>query len=53
MLGVFPFVVLFMFVLLIVAHLILSRSGFGLHTYAIGGNKEASLACRHSCDAHA
>jgi ribose transport system permease protein len=32
-----------MFVVLIVAHYGLSRSRFGLHTYAIGGNKEASL----------
>ncbi len=41
--GVFPYVMLIMLVLLIVAHLLLSRSRFGLHTYAIGGNKEASL----------
>jgi ribose transport system permease protein len=41
--GVLPFVVIFMFVLLFIAHIILSRSKFGLHTYAIGGNKEAAL----------
>jgi len=41
--GVLPFVLIFMVILLIIAHLILSRSRFGLHTYAIGGNKEASL----------
>ncbi len=41
--GVFPYVMLIMLVLLLVAHLLLSRSRFGLHTYAIGGNKEASL----------
>lgn len=40
--GVFPYVMLIMLALLIVAHLLLSRSRFGLHTYAIGGNKEAS-----------
>ena len=40
--GVFPYVMLIMLALLIVAHLLLSRSHFGLHTYAIGGNKEAS-----------
>jgi ribose transport system permease protein len=40
--GVFPFVVIFMLVLLVIAHLVLSRSKFGLHTYAIGGSKEAS-----------
>ena len=38
-----PYVVIFMLVLLVIAHLILSRTKFGLHTYAIGGNKEASL----------
>jgi ribose/xylose/arabinose/galactoside ABC-type transport system permease subunit len=41
--GVLPFVLIFMAVLLLIAHLLLSRSRFGLHTYAIGGNKEASL----------
>lgn len=43
MTSVLPFVVIFMLVLLIIAHLILSRTKFGLHTYAIGGNKEAAL----------
>ncbi len=42
LLGVIPNAVLFMLVLLIIAHLLLSRSRFGLHTYAIGGNKEAA-----------
>jgi ribose/xylose/arabinose/galactoside ABC-type transport system permease subunit len=41
--GVMPFVLLFMIVLIVIAHLVLSRSRFGLHTYAIGGNKEAAL----------
>lgn len=41
--GVLPFVVIFMLVLLIIAHLILSRTRYGLHVYAIGGNKEASV----------
>lgn len=41
--GLFPFVVIFMLVLLIAAHIILSRTRFGLHTYAIGGNKEAAI----------
>ena len=43
MTGWVPFVVLFMLVVLVFAHLLLSRSKFGLHTYAIGGNKEAAL----------
>ena len=38
-----PFVLIIMLVLLAVAHLALSRSKFGLRTYAIGGNKEATL----------
>ncbi|MBW7883290.1 MAG: ABC transporter permease [Caldilineaceae bacterium] len=42
MVGVMPFVLIAMVVLLVVAHLLLSRSKFGLHTYAIGGNKEAA-----------
>ncbi len=41
--GVIPYVLVIMLVLLVVAHLILSRSKFGLRTYAIGGNKEATL----------
>jgi ribose transport system permease protein len=41
--GVGPFVVIFMLLLLVIAHLVLARTKFGLHTYAIGGNKEASL----------
>jgi ribose transport system permease protein len=40
--GVLPFVLIFMIILLVIAQLILSRTRFGLHTYAIGGNKEAS-----------
>lgn len=38
-----PYVVIFMVILLTIAHLLLSRTRFGLHTYALGGNKEASL----------
>ncbi len=41
--GILPFVLIVMAVLLVVAHLILSRTHFGLHTYAVGGNKEAAL----------
>src|SRR5690606_33239183 len=41
--NVIPLVLIFMVVLLVIAHLLLSRTRFGLHTYAIGGNKEASL----------
>ncbi|HAJ35468.1 MAG TPA: ribose ABC transporter [Chloroflexi bacterium] len=41
--GYFPFVVIVMLALLLVAHLVLSRTKFGLHTYAIGGNKEAAM----------
>jgi ribose/xylose/arabinose/galactoside ABC-type transport system permease subunit len=38
-----PYVVVFTIVLLVIGHLLLSRTRFGLHTYALGGNKEASL----------
>jgi ribose transport system permease protein len=38
-----PFVVIVMLVVLVIAHYVLSRTRFGLHTYAIGGNKEAAL----------
>lgn len=41
--GIMPFVVIIMIVLLIVAHILLSRTKFGLHIYAVGGNKEAAL----------
>lgn len=41
--GYFPFVVIIMLALLLIAHLVLSRTQFGLHTYAIGGNKEAAM----------
>ena len=41
--GILPFAVIFMLLLLVVAHVVLARSRFGLHTYAIGGNKEAAL----------
>lgn len=41
--GYFPFVVIVMLALLVIAHFILSRTKFGLHTYAIGGNKEAAM----------
>ncbi len=37
--GFMPFVVIIMIVLIVGAHLLLSRTKFGLHTYAIGGNK--------------
>ena len=37
-----PFVLIVMLVLLFAGHLLLSRTKFGLHTYAIGGNKEAA-----------
>jgi len=43
LLGVFPNAVLLMLVLLLIAHIVLSRTRFGLHTYAVGGNKEAAL----------
>ncbi len=41
--NILPYVLIVMFIALVVMHLVLSRSRFGLHTYAIGGNKEASL----------
>ena len=43
LLGVIPFVLIIMLVLLVIAHIVLSRTRFGLRTYAIGGNKEATL----------
>lgn len=41
--GVLPYALIFMLVLLVIAHIVLSRTRFGLHTYAVGGNKEAAL----------
>jgi ribose transport system permease protein len=41
--GILPFVVIAVIILIVAAHLLLSRTKFGLYTYAIGGNKEASL----------
>lgn len=38
-----PFVVIIMVVLLLIAHFTLTRTKFGLHTYAVGGSEEASL----------
>lgn len=38
-----PYVVIFAVILILLAHFLLSRMKFGLYTYAIGGNKEASL----------
>ena len=38
-----PFIVIVMLVLLVVAHLVLSRTKYGLHVYAVGGSEEASL----------
>jgi ribose transport system permease protein len=43
MTGYFPFIVIVMLVMLLLAHIVLSRTTFGLHTYAIGGNKEAAM----------
>jgi ribose transport system permease protein len=43
LIGILPYVVVIMLVVLVIAHLVLSRSKFGLHTYAIGGSKEAAL----------
>ena len=43
LLGVIPFVLIIMIVLLLIAHIMLSRTKFGLRTYAVGGNKEATL----------
>lgn len=41
--GILPYVLIVLLVLFVVAHLLLSRSRFGLHTYAIGGSQEAAL----------
>lgn len=43
MTGYFPFIVIVMLVMLLIAHIVLSRTTFGLHTYAIGGNREAAM----------
>ncbi len=41
--NILPYVLIVMVIALVIMHLVLSRSRFGLHTYAIGGNKEAAL----------
>lgn len=41
--GILPHPVTFCIVFLIIFYWVLSRTKFGLYTYAIGGNKEASL----------
>lgn len=41
--GILPHPVTLVVILLILSHYVLSRTKFGLYTYAIGGNKEASL----------
>jgi ribose transport system permease protein len=38
--GPLPFAVLLLAVVAIIAHLILSRTVFGLHVYSVGGNRE-------------
>jgi ribose transport system permease protein len=43
MVSILPYVLIVMLVALVVTHILLSRTRFGLHTYAVGGNKEASL----------
>lgn len=42
MVGILPNMLILMLVLVFIAHWILSRTHFGLHTYAIGGNAEAA-----------
>ncbi len=42
-LGILPHPVTFCIILVIACYWVLSRTKFGLYTYAIGGNKEASL----------
>ncbi len=41
--GILPHPVTLIIILLIASHFVLSRTKFGLYTYAIGGNAEASL----------
>lgn len=41
--GILPHPVTFTIILVIVCYWVLSRTKFGLYTYAIGGNKEAAL----------
>lgn len=41
--GILPHPVTLIIILVIACHWVLSRSKFGLHTYSIGGNAEASL----------
>ncbi|AUW94326.1 sugar ABC transporter permease [Sulfobacillus thermotolerans] len=40
--GPIPFAVLLLAVVAIIAHLILSRTVFGLHVYSVGGNRESA-----------
>jgi len=40
--GVVPYVAIIMLVLVFIAHIILTRTQFGLHVYAVGGNQEAA-----------
>lgn len=41
--GILPHPLTLMILIVIVCHWVLSRTKFGLHTYAIGGNREAAL----------
>lgn len=41
--GILPHPVTFSLILIVICYWVLSRTKFGLYTYAIGGNKEASL----------
>ena len=41
--SILPYPLIFMIILVVVCHWLLSRTRFGRHTYAIGGNGEASL----------
>jgi ribose transport system permease protein len=41
--GILPHPLTLMIVLVLICHWLLSRTQFGLHTYAIGGNREAAL----------
>jgi ribose/xylose/arabinose/galactoside ABC-type transport system permease subunit len=41
--GILPHPLTLVILLIIILHFVLSRTQFGLHTYAVGGNREASL----------
>lgn len=50
--ALLPHPVTLALVLVVISHLVLSRTRFGLHTYAVGGNKEATVRAGIPVDNH-